>query len=68
MASDSLNEQSTTVVINIADVNDLQPVFEMSVYTAEMEEELPGPHPVNLVKVSYFIPRILNPIPNQTFN
>ncbi|CAA9998310.1 unnamed protein product, partial [Nesidiocoris tenuis] len=50
VASDSLNEQSTTVVVNIADVNDLQPVFESPVYTAEMDEEHPGPHPVRLLE------------------
>ncbi|XP_066902324.1 neural-cadherin isoform X6 [Halyomorpha halys] len=52
VASDSLNEQSTTVVIHVNDVNDLPPVFNASTYRTTMEEELGEPHPVHLLKVT----------------
>ncbi|KAI5742124.1 hypothetical protein M8J77_003534, partial [Diaphorina citri] len=51
VASDSLNENKTTVVIHINDVNDMPPVFNTSLYPAIMEEELPGPYPHSLLKV-----------------
>nr|CAD7587463.1 unnamed protein product [Timema genevievae] len=52
VASDSLNENETTVVIHVNDVNDLPPVFNSSVYTAVLEEEYSGPHPYGLLQVT----------------
>ncbi|RZF42239.1 hypothetical protein LSTR_LSTR004388, partial [Laodelphax striatellus] len=51
VASDSLNEKSTTVVIHINDKNDMPPVFTSPVYPAVMDEELPGPYPYPLLQV-----------------
>ncbi|KAJ9597441.1 hypothetical protein L9F63_011698, partial [Diploptera punctata] len=51
VASDSLNENQTTVVIHVNDVNDLPPVFNSTLYTAVMEEEFTGPHPYRLLQV-----------------
>ena len=39
VASDSLNEEETTVVVYVRDLNDLPPVFEESNYSAVMIEE-----------------------------
>jgi hypothetical protein len=46
-----LNENQTTVVIHVNDVNDLPPVFTSNLYTAVMEEEFAGPHPYSLLQV-----------------
>lgn len=54
VASDGRNENSTTVIIHINDVNDLPPVFERSSYTTLVQEELPGPHPYGLIQVLVF--------------
>lgn len=43
MASDSLNENHTTVIINIKDVNDLPPEFPQNLYERTMDEELDAP-------------------------
>jgi len=51
VASDSLNENYTKVVINVNDKNDLPPVFSQNVYTAELKEECEGPHPHPLLQV-----------------
>nr|CAD7440271.1 unnamed protein product [Timema bartmani] len=56
VASDSLNENETTVVIHVNDVNDLPPVFNSSVYTAVLEEEYSGPHPYGLLQVQTGLP------------
>ena len=39
VASDGLNEQETTVVIYVRDLNDLPPVFENRTYEIEIVEE-----------------------------
>ena len=51
VASDSLNESKTTVVIHINDVNDMPPIFSEPVYSAVMEEESQGPYPYRLLEV-----------------
>lgn len=51
MASDSLNENHTTVVIHIKDVNDLPPTFSSSAYSSYVNEELPSPYPLQLMQV-----------------
>lgn len=38
MASDSLHEAQTTVVIFVKDVNDLPPVFDQGTYTGTLTE------------------------------
>lgn len=43
VASDSLNENSTKIAVNVRDVNDLPPVFERSSYNKVMNEERPAP-------------------------
>ncbi|KYB27321.1 Neural-cadherin-like Protein [Tribolium castaneum] len=52
VASDSLNENYTTVVIHIKDVNDLPPIFNKSVYMTEIDEEYPAPYPMLLMQVT----------------
>lgn len=54
MASDSLNENETYVVIRINDVNDLPPEFTESTYTTELQEEYAGPLPLRLLKVGFY--------------
>ncbi|CAG7819552.1 unnamed protein product [Allacma fusca] len=51
VASDSLLENETTVVIRINDVNDLPPVFSQSIYTAEIAEEYSGALPLKLLQL-----------------
>jgi hypothetical protein len=48
-----LNENQTTVVIHVNDVNDLPPIFNSTLYTAVMEEEFAGPHPYPLLQVQW---------------
>ena len=70
MASDSLNESVTRVVILIKDSNDLPPIFNQTMYTAHALEELADPLPFKLLQVastynsgffiSFFIPK--NPV------
>lgn len=43
VASDSLNENHTKIVINVRDVNDLPPVFPQKHYNYTMDEEIPAP-------------------------
>lgn len=50
VATDSVNEASTKVVIKINDVNDLPPVFEQSLYEAELQEEFQD-LPVQILQV-----------------
>ena len=70
VASDSLNESVTRVVILIKDSNDLPPIFNQTMYTAHALEELADPLPFKLLQVastynsgffiSFFIPK--NPV------
>ena len=39
VASDNLNENHTTVVIHVKDVNDNPPVFDRPIYEAQITEE-----------------------------
>ncbi|XP_073827130.1 neural cadherin isoform X7 [Musca autumnalis] len=43
VASDSLNENATTIVINVRDVNDLPPVFPQTLYERTLDEEMKAP-------------------------
>lgn len=43
VASDSLNENETTVIIYVKDVNDLPPVFPQTLYEKSFEEERKPP-------------------------
>ena len=52
VASDGLNEEKTTVIVNVADVNDLPPVFDQIIYNATIQEETIQAH-LPLIKV-YF--------------
>lgn len=54
MASDSLNENFTTIVINIKDVNDLPPVFPQKHYEKSMDEEMNAPFKIMQVLLSFF--------------
>lgn len=51
MASDSLNENYTTVVIHLKDANDLPPVFNENIYTKTIDEEFPDIYPLRLIQV-----------------
>lgn len=53
VASDSLNENSTKVVLHVNDVNDLPPVFDRSIYEETVWEEMPGPKLHRLLKVDF---------------
>lgn len=46
MASDSLNENHTKIIITVRDVNDLPPVFPEKLYCKVMDEEIPAPFPM----------------------
>jgi hypothetical protein len=52
VASDSLNESVTRVVILIKDSNDLPPIFNQTMYTAHALEELADPLPFKLLQVA----------------
>uniref|UniRef100_A0A1B0CZ77 Uncharacterized protein n=1 Tax=Phlebotomus papatasi TaxID=29031 RepID=A0A1B0CZ77_PHLPP len=39
VASDSLNDNQTTIVIHIRDVNDMPPVFPQKMYKRTLKEE-----------------------------
>ncbi|XP_032294367.1 neural-cadherin isoform X5 [Drosophila virilis] len=43
VASDSLNENQTTIVISVRDVNDLPPVFPQTLYERSLNEEMATP-------------------------
>lgn len=49
VASDSLNENYTRIVINIKDVNDLPPIFPRNQYERTLDEEFDTP--VQIMKV-----------------
>ncbi|XP_037038290.1 neural-cadherin isoform X5 [Bradysia coprophila] len=52
LATDSLNENFTTIAINIRDVNDLPPVFPQTYYMKSMNEELIPPYGIIQVTAS----------------
>lgn len=54
MASDSLNENSTVIAINIRDVNDLPPVFLQKVYKKIMNEGRDAPYRIIQVNNTLF--------------
>lgn len=43
MASDSLNENHTKIIITVRDVNDLPPVFPETLYGKVLDEEMKTP-------------------------
>lgn len=49
VASDSLNENHTTIIINVKDVNDMPPVFLETLYEETLNEELEAPY--NMLQV-----------------
>ncbi|XP_065164456.1 neural-cadherin isoform X4 [Atheta coriaria] len=51
-ASDTLNENYTKVRIHVKDVNDHKPVFNDSLYEANIAEELLGAYPLSLMQVT----------------
>lgn len=51
VASDNLNENYTTVVIHIKDVNDNPPTFNQSKYETQITEEASGGLPKSVIKV-----------------
>ena len=51
VATDSVNEAMGTVVIKINDVNDKPPVFDRTIYTAELQEEYVLDLPRQLIQV-----------------
>ena len=57
VASDSLNESVTKVVILIKDSNDLPPVFNQTVYAAYTLEEMKEPLPNKLLQVAQKKPK-----------
>lgn len=46
VASDSLNENHTKIIITVRDVNDLPPVFPEKLYCKVMDEEISAPFPM----------------------
>ncbi len=53
MASDNLNENYTTVVIHVNDVNDNPPVFDRPTYETQITEEDDRNLPKRVLKVVY---------------
>ncbi|CAG0914580.1 unnamed protein product, partial [Notodromas monacha] len=51
VASDSLNERSTQILISVKDVNDLPPVFGEKIYYTSMKEEQKTRQPIPLLQV-----------------
>jgi len=52
VATDSLNENYTTVVIHIYNVNDCPPVFDQHIYEVDISEEDVGNLPTKILKVT----------------
>jgi hypothetical protein len=50
-----LNENHTTIVINVRDVNDLKPVFDKIAYKKTMDEELAAPFKIMQVNNNCYI-------------
>ncbi len=55
MASDNLNENYTTVVIHVNDVNDNPPVFDRPTYETQITEEDDRNLPKRVLKVVYTV-------------
>lgn len=55
VASDSLNENATTIIINVRDVNDLPPVFPQTLYERTLNEEMKAPFTIMQVGVLFFV-------------
>ena len=69
VASDSLNESVTQVVILIKDSNDLPPVFNQTMYIAHALEEMADPLPFKLLQVVFTpCPSSLIPINQSSSN
>ena len=51
VASDSLNEMESEIIIHVKDVNDLPPVFGEKLYQAAMFEEQKTSRPMPLLQV-----------------
>lgn len=51
VASDSLNENQTTIVISVRDVNDLPPVFPQTLYERSLNEEMAAPYTIIQVAI-----------------
>ena len=68
VASDNLNENYTTVVIHVKDVNDNPPVFDRPTYEAQITEEDDRNLPKRILQVSIEkqkkIPVLLHHRPN----
>ena len=52
VATDSLNENFTTVVIHVDNVNDCPPVFDQHMYEVDISEEDVGNLPGKILKVN----------------
>ena len=55
MASDNLNENYTTVVIHINNVNDNPPVFDQYIYEVDISEEDVRNLPAKILKVTFML-------------
>ena len=58
-ASDSLNENYTTIVINVKDVNDMPPTFPETLYEKTLNEEMDAPYMMKQVLIYDFIILVL---------
>lgn len=70
MASDNRNENHTTVVIHVKDVNDNPPLFDRPLYETQITEEDDRSLPKNILQVSNtkrfsFLQPYLNPTSSQ---
>lgn len=65
VASDSLNENQTTIVISVRDVNDLPPVFPQTLYERSLNEELAAPFTIIQVAILLYI---VYHVPKQTLH
>lgn len=55
VASDSLNENQTTIVISVRDVNDLPPVFPQTLYERSLNEEMAAPYTIIQVAIYHYM-------------
>lgn len=58
--SDSLNENSTTILVRVKDVNDLPPKFTSNNYTVTINEELIGVQKIVQVIFIFSLTQLLN--------
>ncbi len=65
MASDNLNENYTTIVIHVNDVNDNPPVFDRPTYETQITEEDDRSLPKRILQVNIEIDCVVHVCPHM---